>query len=344
MDVRITPIGESGRVGVSIPALGSKVGNDAPVLADVEIEGNAGRVVVRFTLRDSTDDICAVLGRFSLNGGAFQPLSPTAIVGGRTTGLVAAPVDQDFDFTWDTIREAAIGRADVNVVVELTATDEAGREGGTASTPPVALDNNAPPQAAISTPGRSVSGTVAVPYSLFDPDGDAADIAVTYVTEDGSRSGVASAAGGDGVADLPALPGGSAHTFVWAYRQDLGSNGAVRARLRIAPRSLAGEAGAIAESAVFVAGNDPPVATITSVPNPASGSSARIPTRSSTAPETSLRSRSSSRRTERTSSLLPARVPAAVSRPRPPVTSPDPRPSSSRGTRTWTWRRSTTLP
>ena len=124
--------------------------------------------------------------------------------------MVTTPTAVGFDFTWDTIAEAAIGKHDVDIVVTLIPVDDTGAQGAPQSSASTAIDNNKPTQVAVTTPDGSVSGTVSLDYVLFDGEDDDAAASFTFEV-DGGPSGPA----GPTATGLPASPTGIAHTLDW---------------------------------------------------------------------------------------------------------------------------------
>lgn len=113
----------------------------------------------------------------------------------------------------------------------------------------------------VQTPASPASGAVELRYALTHDEAAAATVVVEYSAGPGAPFQSATAAGGDGLADLSSSAEGVPHLFVWDSRADLGAVDASAVRLRVTP------AGAQpAATAAFLVQNDtPPQLSIVSV-------------------------------------------------------------------------------
>ncbi|MCI0340935.1 MAG: hypothetical protein L0216_07240 [Planctomycetales bacterium] len=94
----------------------------------------------------------------------------------------------------------------------------------------------APPSANVNTPVTGVTDRVPLSYSLADPEGTAAAIAVDWSPDAGATWNAASEGPGapsEGTSGLGAAPGGTPHVFVWDSYADRGpTDTLVRVRVR----------------------------------------------------------------------------------------------------------------
>lgn len=238
--------------GVAFTTEGRKVGNEPPALASVEVVGRSGTVVVRYALSDSSLDRCNVEARFRADADPLRALAP--FDSAALVGIAAATTPAPLDFLWDTTGPTQVGARRSSVVVELVAVDEGGLRSPTGTATAVTIENDTPPRALVAPIPRATSGTATAIYVLVDLEGQPTDVAVTYELEDLSKSGVATAAGGDGILGLATAPSGAGHFFVWDYAFDLQSTAAARARVTVRPTAASGQAGTAAVSV----GNDAP--------------------------------------------------------------------------------------
>lgn len=270
--------GATERAGATPAAV--RIGNDPPSLAVAASFDStlSGTVALPFDLHDSFADPVSVVGEFSLDGGASFHLASTPL-SALVNLLSADPADPSLPFrhtlVWDSRADTATASHQGTVVFRIRPSDAL--DEGPPGSVSFALDNNEAPRAesvALASLARVVSGTADVAYALVDEEGDPASIAVTFEREGSGAGGPATAAGGDGTAGLAASPAGAPHRFVWDYARDLGGMGAARVRVRVQPFDPQGEPGAAGTSGLLVVGNDPPVAAITSVPDPVAGNAA----------------------------------------------------------------------
>ncbi len=263
VDLRLSLLDENGKeVGTPVLFTAEKVGNDPPKIRDVEIEGAGGVVVVHYRLCDSTFDDCDIAAKFRVVGEDDKAI--TARVGGDVTKLGTTPEPEPNDFTWRSEDERDLDGKELEVVVTLMATDEAGAESDPASSPETTIDNNAPTEIQVLTlTGRFADGTATVRFRLFDEEGDDADVDVFSFPPgdtDSSDDLLALAAPGSGSTGLETAPdGGPELEFDWSYEDQVGSEGQPF-RLRLIPNDagLVGDAGTAFETGTFDVGNDAP--------------------------------------------------------------------------------------
>jgi len=250
------------------------VGNDPPIarLGVAPTAEQAGTIGLPYTLFDTAGDPVSITAEFSTNGGAtFAPASSS--VSQRESLLSSnptAPPSADpsspalafaHTYVWEALSDPGARAFQGSILLRITASDRFGP--GPATTTSLLVDNNAPPQVAIATPPRSVTGEVDVDLSLSDLEADPASLEVLFEETSGAlRTGTATITAGS-LAALTATAQGEQHRITWAYASplDLGSNRAARARLRIRALDATGDAGVFGVSAPFDLGNDPPTAT-----------------------------------------------------------------------------------
>jgi len=267
--LRLAVVGEGGvqGAGLASTAGGQKVGNGRPELSKLAVSGRGGPLLIEYALRDSTEDLCRIDAYFLLEGGARQTMTAVplaALTGRESTKAPAEP--REHKLTWDTLAEPAIGARIANVVVELVPIEaETGLAGTAMQSAVVTVRNNEPPLARdVSVPARAAdAASVATSFTLADPEGEAATVAVRWAFVSGPAptggvvSGTATPAAADPLTGLAAPSGGATHAFRWNAAADLGDGRARAVRVEVTPAG--GEA---APSGVFVVGNEAPVVTI----------------------------------------------------------------------------------
>ena len=105
------------------------------------------------------------------------------------------------------------------------------------------------PALVVTTPAATSRGNIAINYTLFDGDGDPADLAVEVSLDDGATWDPATDAGpsegSDGTQALPTSAGGELHAFVWQSRADLGDALRGFVRVRLTARDVAGQSAVV---------------------------------------------------------------------------------------------------
>lgn len=113
------------------------------------------------------------------------------------------------------------------------------------------------PLVGVVTPSGTLSGDIAINYSLFDDESDTCSIQVQYSPNGGTNWYTATqGSGGNGTTGLSSLPLGSPHTYVWASGTDIGSVNNTNVKIRIAA-SDAGGAGTESTTGAFTVTNQP---------------------------------------------------------------------------------------
>ncbi|MGE0434193.1 MAG: FG-GAP repeat domain-containing protein, partial [Planctomycetota bacterium] len=220
-------------------------GNDAPVVTSVVVDTDvsnqvAGITAIRFTITDSTPDLCDVTaieisaaGDFSdavdipLNTGVNENF-PT----GSLTGLTANGTEHSV--SWDTELIANYNASGVKVRLKV-------QDSPSGSTTPIEsafvesnafdmanLDQNEP-FAALSGVKRADAGglrtgAIFIDFTLFDPESDPCDVRVEYSTDEKAtwnRCTEYASYDSEGHYDLASSEDGIKHRFMWDAAADL---------------------------------------------------------------------------------------------------------------------------
>ena len=216
-----------------------------------------GVVPISYTLYDPASLTCTIAVAYSTNGGnTYQPATPGA-AGDGTADLVSSAAGTPHVFAWNSLADGvALGGPDHSVRIRITPADTAPGGPGATSNFTVNNKNNTPPSLTISPVPGTVSGLVAVTYSLTDAQSDPCTLQAAFSTDGGTSYAPATRGpGGDGLVHLTSSPGGAAHTFLWNSVADgvapSGPNGTVRIRLQPAD----GATGAATATANFSVDN-----------------------------------------------------------------------------------------
>ncbi|MBI2901059.1 MAG: hypothetical protein HYY17_12810 [Planctomycetes bacterium] len=252
--VRVQPYDVSpGTADVSLPFRCNNVTNTPPHCLEAPITTDqSGHVPIQYKAIDVNNHAVSLGIDFSLNGGAtWAPATPGP--GGDGNGNLAASAEGvDHVFIWNS--NADVAAVDVQVMMRLILSD--GSPGPACVLGPFRCNNatNTPPWCALETVDATQSGTVPVPYTLYDPNSDPISIAVWYSTDGGLTFLPATpGTGGDGTGNLAASAAGVPHVFMWDSQVDLGATDVSNVKIRIVPSDAA--AGAPATTTLFRVNN-----------------------------------------------------------------------------------------
>jgi hypothetical protein len=260
--VRITPT-DKGGTGPAGSTAAFIVGNDAPVLALDAVTGTqAGLVVVKGSISDSTSDTASLTITFSakLSTGAVVANTATIAIG-ATQQLATQPAAQGglpVSFAWNTIADLL----DDNAAVTLSVTPNDAFDSGTTQTLSFNVQNNDAPIVFLQQPARQ-SGDVTVDYDLVDAGSDGVSLALS-ATATRVVGGAVQSPSPLNVTPTPvslaSSPGGTPGSFVWHAGTQLGSTGAFNVTLT----AVASDSGGLHNVAVttFLVGDDPPSVTV----------------------------------------------------------------------------------
>lgn len=167
--VAITPRDETG-VGAEVTSEPFEFGNDAPVVSDVVVYGNAGTLRIAFSVRDSSADPVEVIGlqHTSLPNTAPQTIdleAPHILDPTQLTGI--ASLGGQTELQWVTAASGA-HKTD-SVTLALRVRDAFGAESELVSAAAVLLDNSPTLTLARQTPTARPLQTLDFAADLFDP-------------------------------------------------------------------------------------------------------------------------------------------------------------------------------
>jgi len=233
--------GEAGRAWIS-SSFPVNV-NTAPLTTGITPQGEfPASVSVQYILLDAEGDAADVSVEYGMSdAGPWSAASRFGSAGDSVTDLAASPTGTVHVYVWDCGTDLS-GQANVDGVhLRITASDAT--EPSFTGTPWVsdAVDNvnhNTAP----SVTGTDLSSvyapatTVAVHYTLFDGESDAADVTVEY-QKDGSGPWLAAqeaSSGSEGTSHLSASPApGDDHVFNWDFTNETASDQTVNVRISV---------------------------------------------------------------------------------------------------------------
>jgi len=205
--------------------------NDAPLITFVQTPSGVqvSNVLITYYLADTESDNCSIKVFYSDDGGlTWKPASEVAGGGSGdgTTNLASAPapgVEHKFD--WDAQKDLA-GKYETDVKVRVVANDGY-RDGPAGTTNIFTVDGTTPPQVSnIVTPSGTVSGNVALDYTLTDAESQQCSIVVEYTRDMNNWYAARKGTGGDPLTGLSSSPSGVVHTFIWDTLADnVGTSG-----------------------------------------------------------------------------------------------------------------------
>src|SRR5207237_10393747 len=113
--VRVTPSNVAGP-GVASTSGVFPIGNDLPVLSAVTVTGTALQPIIKFSLADSSGDVCSIAPAFRVGtSGAFTSLG-SFVAAGATVGLVTtASATTTYSFAWDAAGQLGSGLKTVQI-------------------------------------------------------------------------------------------------------------------------------------------------------------------------------------------------------------------------------------
>ncbi|MCK4359756.1 MAG: T9SS type A sorting domain-containing protein [Candidatus Cloacimonetes bacterium] len=202
-------------------------------------------VTVEYTLSDPGpgSETATIVVEYSQNG-ASGPWTAATMVAGQgdgTSGLATSPGGTAHTYVWDSFANIPNTNQD-DIRIKITPSDtDLGTPGETIN---FTVDNlNQPPTASVTTPINTQSGDVTISYTLSDPDGDNATIAVEYSENGGANGSWQNATmvtgQGDGVSGLTTSPSpGTAHTYVWNSFADIPNTNQDDIRIKITPTDI----------------------------------------------------------------------------------------------------------
>lgn len=167
--VAITPRDQTG-VGAEVTSEPFEFGNDAPVVSDVVVYGNAGTLRIAFNVRDSSADPVEVIGLQHTSSPNTAPESieldaPHILDPTQLTGI--ASLGGQTELQWVTAASGA--HKTESVTLALRVRDAFGAESELVSAPSVALDNSPTLTLARQTPVGRPLQTLDFVTDLFDP-------------------------------------------------------------------------------------------------------------------------------------------------------------------------------
>jgi len=256
--VRVTPADND----PGTPGMSNKFhldNNNPPTIAVADIpEEITGDVNVEFTIGDDEGDPVSLSAYFSLDGGnSWKP----ATISGATQNISR---DNYFgSITWDTAKDLA-GVDQKGILFKIVPADrDPGMEGITTG---MYVDNNTPPQAAVTTPKQITGGMMVINYTLSDREQDILRISGEYSPDGGSTWEPASLVGnitGIGPSDYSG-------TINWDSASDMPGLDSSAVRFRIIPTDE--DPGQGGETGGFrVDNNTPPMVTLEPIKDKVSG-------------------------------------------------------------------------
>ncbi|MBK9974713.1 MAG: hypothetical protein IPP14_08060 [Planctomycetes bacterium] len=170
------------------------IGNDGPVISNVNVIGPSGVLLITFNLADQNSDLGSLDLEWSTDQAQnFTPVDQgTEVLGNPPVNLLSSPAGSPGQFIWKS--DIALSNYVGDFFLRFSTYDQpAGYSGPTPASPVVAgpftLDNsvNQPPSLALARPygGFTFTSTVPLEFTLADGESDAAAVIVKY-TFDGS--------------------------------------------------------------------------------------------------------------------------------------------------------------
>ncbi|MEZ5992182.1 MAG: hypothetical protein R3E76_07495 [Planctomycetota bacterium] len=217
---------------------GQDIGNDAPVVSNIQANG-VDVVLLTFDLTDQSSDLGSLDVSFSSDQGQnFTPIdiNPASgtyeLIGNAPVNLLTSPSGSPGQFVWDS--KVALNDFVGNVLIKLEPKDQpSGYSGATSGAPvvagpfPIDTSVNGPPEISLLTNFAGFTYTSTVPFdvTLQDDESNAAVVVVEYSISGGAfqpctlvNQFASSVAG-----PFPTSPSPTGYTIVWDALADLGS-------------------------------------------------------------------------------------------------------------------------
>lgn len=165
------------------------IGNDGPVISNVNVIGPSGVLLITFDLADQNSDLGSIELEWSTDQAQnFTPVDQgTEVLGNPPVNLLSSPSGSPGQFIWKS--DIALSNYVGDFFLRFSTYDQpAGYSGPTPASPvvagPFSLDNsvNQPPTLALARPygGFTFTSTVPLEFTLADGESDAAAVIVKY--------------------------------------------------------------------------------------------------------------------------------------------------------------------
>ena len=187
LSVRVQP--NDGTVAGSFFTLsGLAIGNDAPVIGNIQVIGDTDVLLITFDLADQASDLGSLVAGYSIDQGQnFVAIAGADIIGNPPSNLLTSPAGSAGQFIWNSAAPLPNFQGTI-LLIFFTSDQPAGYSSPSIGAPVVAgpfpLSNsvNGPPELTVvsSFLGETFTAEVSIGFTIEDQESDAAVLYVQY--------------------------------------------------------------------------------------------------------------------------------------------------------------------